>query len=84
MNLSKELSWMTLEYISEKVANLALHECIALNDPVGVLAALEHGANPRSVVRLGEEREGLSAMERCKRTGDGGLVSLMSAQGGVQ
>ena len=80
MRLSKELSWMTMDYINQKVANLALHECIALNDQVGVLAALEHGANPKSVVRLGEEREGLNAMERCKRLGDGELLVLLSAQ----
>ena len=80
MKLSKELSWMTMDYINQKVANLALHECIALNDQVGVLAALEHGANPKSVVRLGEEREGLNAMERCERLGDGELLVLLSAQ----
>lgn len=80
MKLSKELSWMTMDYINQKVANLALHECIALNDQVGVLAALDHGANPKSVVRLGEEREGLNAMERCKRLGDGELLVLLSAQ----
>ena len=34
MKLSKELSWMTMDYINQKVANLALHECIALNDQV--------------------------------------------------
>ncbi|WP_448228941.1 hypothetical protein [Pseudoxanthomonas mexicana] len=84
MNLSKELSWMSMEYITERVMNLALHECIALNDRIGVLAALDHGANPKSVVQFRHEREGVSGIERCRRTGDADLMEVLMAQGGAE
>lgn len=62
------------------VYNLVLHECIAFGDQRGAIQALDLGADPMALVRLGDEHEGINAMERSERTGDVELIKLIRCQ----